>query len=414
MLLSPYLKTAVLLILTAAGCGKKHGNLPGLEKAKLPQDGEKIVAAQNDFAFHLLNQLLSVDPAQDNKLISPLSIYLDLSLAYNGARGKTQQGISTALGLGNLSTKLLNTTSKALVTGLPKEDVSVNLDIANSIWYRQGNLQPLPGFLTMGKNYYQAQVTGASFDASTVEEVNDWVSRNTHEKIKTILQRIDPADVMYLVNAVYFKGKWTNAFDSSATSARTFHSPGHGDVKVPFMSKEAKYNYLGTDSLQLIELPYGNGAFSMYIALPSAKINVEDWLKTLRADSFFSLLRSMDSSKVRLLLPRWKYAYQISDLKPMLSVMGMGEAFTKQADFTSMYPSEANLYISKALHKAYIEVNEKGTEAAAATSIGFTVTSMPLHPTPVMDVDRPFFYAIAEKTTGVIVFTGLVNNPVYQ
>lgn len=408
MWLTSYLKTAGILLLSA-GCGRGfHVQRTG--SAHLPESAARVISAQNEFAFRLLDQVLARDSSGGNKLISPLSVYLDLSMAYNGTASSTRRAVATALGLQDISEDLLNTTSQGLLTRLPKEDPAVTLDMGNAIWYRDSGAQPLPGFVRTVRNDYQAEVTGAAFDDATVTLINDWVARKTSRKITSILDKIDPSDVMYLINVVYFKGQWRGAFDPGVTRPGAFHSPS-GDVQVPFMAREARYNYLGSDSVQLIELPYGKGDFSMIVALPAAGIDFAQWIRALDQKRFATMVSAMDSSKVKLRLPKWQYAYQVDDLAGDLSRLGMGEAFSPRADFSAMYPPGESHCISKALHKTYIEVNEQGTEAAAVTSVGMSVTSMPLHPTPLMRVDRPFFYVIMEKKSRCILFLGVVDNP---
>lgn len=372
-----------------------------------------VTQAQNQFAFRLFAETLKEHPAPANVLISPISIFLDLSMAYNGTAGATHAAMRDALGLEKIDDPTLNTHSLALMQQLTGDTSGVTLDMANAIWYRDRGVAPLADFLAVNQQYYQALVKGADFSPQTVRQVNDWVSEKTQGKIPSILQRINPEDFMYLINAVYFKGAWKNSFDSTHTKDQAFASPA-GTVQAPFMTINDRFNYLQNDSLQMVELPYGTGQFSMYVLLPAKGMNLRALLSQLQENSLDAWTRSLDSVKIRLRLPKWKYRYQISDLKPALTAMGMGVAFTREADFSRMYPAEAGAYISKALHKTYIEVNEAGTEAAAVTSIGVSVTSAPLNPPPLMEVNRPFLYIIMDHASGVIVFLGAVTDPTAQ
>jgi serpin B len=375
-----------------------------------PQIESSVTDAQNQFAFRLFAETLKEHPDPGNVLISPISIYLDLSMAYNGTAGTTRSAMREALGLKEIDDPTLNAHSLALLQELTRNPDGISLDVANSIWYRDHGITPLDSFLQINKQYYQALIKGTDFGPATVGQVNDWVNEKTHGKIPTILERISPEDFMYLINAVYFKGAWKNSFDSTRTEDRAFESPD-GTVQTPFMTSNDRRNYLGNDSLQMVELPYGSGEFSMYVLLPAAKTDMEKFMAGLQEKTISGWIAAMDSVKIRLLLPKWKYRYEISDLKPALSALGMGVAFTKQADFSRMYPADAGAYISKALHKTYIEVNESGTEAAAVTSIGVSVTSAPINPPPLMEVNRPFLYLIMDKSSGVVVFMGMVTDP---
>lgn len=392
------------------GCGKTQVSPDVINPVVLPENGENVIAAQNDFALKFFKELLEQDKTNSNKLVSPLSIYMDFSMAYNGAAGNTLDEMNSALQLGGISAQLLNEVNKALVTGLPKADSKVELDLANSIWYRNQGAQPLLSFIQTVSDNYMAQITGADFKSpQTVNDINSWVSKNTHGKISHIIDQIDPSDIMYLINAVYFKGQWKLKFDSRQTRSRVFSTPDAGNVQTPFMTQTAVFPYLENQSMQCIELPYGAGSFSMYVILPSANLTTGDLLSTFNSDILKSTLNPMDSTKVTLFMPRWEYKYDISDLRPELSALGMPVAFTGNADFTNMYPASAGAYISKALHKTFISVDEEGTKAAAVTSIGMGTTAV--SPNPVMDINRPFLYLIVEKQTGSILFLGMVNNP---
>lgn len=408
MQVKPFFKAFPVIFLLAASCGKTPDPVVH-QPLTLPEQAERVIAAQNEFTFRLFKNVLQEDNSPANKLVSPLSIYLALSMAYNGSAGETQAAMGKALQLTAVPIELLNKTNQQLITGLPKEDSRVSVNIANSIWYRNDGYQPLAAFLEATKDYYLAEVSGAAFNSATVNRINDWVAEATRQKIKTILSSISPSDVMYLVNATYFKGQWKYKFDADKTKKRTFYATG-GDVQTPFMMQKATFNYTKNDSLQLIELPYGAGDFNMYILLPNEADNLTRFASSLNVTTFNAYLSALDSTKIKLYLPKWKYQYEIQNMKPELDRLGMGVAFLKgEADFSNMYPQEAEAYISKVVHKTYIEVNEEGTEAAAATAVGIGVTSMV--PRPVMNVDRPFLYFITEKTSGAVLFVGLVNNP---
>lgn len=408
MYIKKYFFLIPVFLLLIMGCNRKTTS--GNSSSQAVSENEKdVIAAQNRFAFKLFKEVLQSDQTPSNKMISPLSIYLDLSMVYNGAANETQKAIANTLQLQNISIDQLNQVNQKLIHDLPNIDSAVMLDIANSIWYRQA-LQPVPSFLKTTKADYQAEVEATDFnDPSTVNQINDWAAKHTHQKIKSIIDRIDPADVMYLINAVYFKGKWKNSFDPELTKDRDFHTADGQIKQVSFMYREATYNYGHNDSLQIIELPYGKGEFSMYVLLPAENIKLSSFISSFNEEKLSALLNSMDSSKVKLYLPKWKYSYEIEDLKPELSQMGMGIAFSNQADFSNLF-KQHQTKISQIIHKTFIEVNEQGTEAAAVTSIGVRLTSLPLNQS-VMDVNRPFVYLIMAKDSGAILFMGEVNDP---
>lgn len=405
----------VLIAMTAVtsffACNQKLAPNTPKQAEVLPRNSSNVVIAQNHFAFRLFQEAISEMENDANKLVSPLSIYLDLSMAYNGAADSTKAAMRQTLGLDDVNENVLNETNQVLMNTLPHTDSAVDLAIANSIWYRNNGVEPLPDFLKTNAQYYHALVSGADFSTATVSKINQWVAENTREKIKTIIEKIDPADVMYLINAIYFKGNWATPFDPKITQQRPFTTKSGSTTEVPFMRHDGKFNFMQNDTLQMVELPYGKGDFCMYILLPAQTTSMQKFIAQLNETTLSDYLSKMDSVKIHLWMPKWKYSYEISDLKPELTTLGMGIAFSGDADFSAMYPAQTPMHISKVVHKAYIEVNEQGTEAAAATSIGVSVTSMPLNPPPVMDINRPFVYLITEKNSGAVLFLGKVNNP---
>ncbi len=399
----------VVFLLIASGCGKNPAPVIH-QPLTLPEHADRVIAAQDQFAFRLFKNVLQEDNSPSNKLVSPLSIYMALSMAFNGSAGHTRMDMQNALQLKDIPIELLNKTTQSLITGLPREDSRVSVNMANAIWYREEGYQPLAAFLDVAKTHYLAKVSAADFNSpAAVRQINNWVAEATRQKIKTILDRISPSDVMYLINATYFKGQWKYKFDAAKTENRTFHAAG-GDVQTPFMIQKATFNYAKNDVLQLIELPYGTGDFNMYVLLPAKAVNLTQFISSLSLLTFKGYLSALDSARITLYLPKWKYRYKIQNMKPELARLGMDVAFSKgEADFSNMYPPEAGTYISKVIHKTYIEVNEKGTEAAAATAVEAGISALP--PEPVMNVNRPFVYLITEKTSGAVLFIGLVNNP---
>ncbi|MCC7400581.1 MAG: serpin family protein [Chitinophagaceae bacterium] len=408
-----FILTLSSVIAIFPGCTKEQAPTGTTTPIVLPPGGQSVISSQNIFALKFFKEVLQQDNSNSNKLISPLSIYTAFSMVYNGATGHTSDEMKTVLQLQDIPTETLNNTIKSLMTGLPKADSKIEMDIANSIWYRSTGPQPLQPFINTVSEYYLSQITKSDFNnPQTVDNINSWVTGKTHGKINRIIDQISPEDIMYLINAVYFKGQWKLKFDQSETKDMTFYVKDPGTVQVPFMTQTATFRYMENHSMQCVELPYGSGSFSMYIILPASGLSVEDLLSSFNGDPMTGTLNEMDSAKVTLYLPKWTYSYDLKDMKPEMSSLGMHDAFTENAAFYNMYPLEAGAYISKAIHKTYIAVDEKGTEAAAVTSIGMGTTSVPQN--PVMNVNRPFLYLIAENHTGSVLFLGKVNDPGQQ
>ncbi len=420
----PFMKKllpAILALTTIAfampACKKSASVMPAdiTKPITLPSNGSVVVEASNRFAFNFFKAALKNDASlTTNKLISPLSIYMALSMVYNGADNATKDSMAAALQLQGIDIANLNAVCKALIEQLPGEDNLVKLSIANSIWYRQGNIQPLQSFLDINSNYFNASVKGLDFNnPASVDVINKWVSDNTQGKIPTIISQITPDDLMYLINAVYFKGAWQNTFKAQDTYNSTFNLQGGGTVTVPFMKQQFNTNIYYSNQLRLIELPYGGGgSYSMYIAdapdlLQTPSTNINMFAASLDASGLKTLIAGMHKTNVTLAMPKWEFAYNIDDFTPELRALGMGIALGDGADFSKMY--NTTVAITKALHKTYIKVDEEGTTAAAATSIGVGVTAIDLG--NYYYLDHPFVFIIAEKQTGAILFTGVLNDP---
>ena len=390
----------LLLFLGLLSC--KKDNSPGVTRPlNLPPGSDAVIDASNQFAFKFFNTVLQQDPAQNNKLVSPLSVYTALSMVYNGAANATRDSIAKVLQLNGISIDDLNALNKALIRQMPTEDSKVTMDIANSIWYNKNGPQPIPAFLDTIQNDYDAQTPA----------INSWIAQKTNNKIKNVLDNTAPSDLMYLVNAIYFNGAWKYAFKPNLTYTGVFNRPG-GAVSVPFMSGKMAVRVGYGPSLTLVELPYGGGkSYDMYLALPSNKDqSIVDFAASFDAAALTSVLSRLDTQNVQINLPKWEYAYSIDDMIPNLTQMGMGISFGNTADFANMYSvPPGTLYISRAIHKTYIKVSEQGTEAAAATVIGITLTSTSSNPT--ITFDHPFVYILRERQSGAILFIGLVSDP---
>ena len=403
-----------MMILIVSSCTKQNPNpSDNTNTILLPVDGSTVINANNRFAFDFFNATLSQDPENNNKLISPLSIYLALSMVYNGADNATKDSIAHTLQISGLDINSLNSVCNALITQLPKEDNKVQLDIANSIWYRQNSYSPFASFLDIIKTNYDASVQALNFDdPSSVKTINNWVAQKTNNKIPTIIQNISSDDLMYLINAIYFKGSWKYAFKTSDTYNDVFHLQDGSTKSVPFMKRKMTSEMVSNSNFSMIELPYGGGkSFSMYIMKPAdTRESLTTFASSINENILIDAISKMDSTSIELQIPKWEYSYEVKDMKPELSKLGMGIAFGGNADFSKLYdPSQVKVYITKAIHKTYIKVNEEGTEAAAVTAIGAGMTSV--SQPSIFRLDHPFLYAIIEKQTGAVLFLGMVNDP---
>ncbi|MFQ5866019.1 MAG: serpin family protein, partial [bacterium] len=288
----------------------------------------------------------------------------------------------------------------------------VIFQIANSIWYRQG-MTFEEEFINLNKTFFNALVRALDFsDPNSVNIINDWVKENTNGKIEKIIDRIDPGIVMFLINAIYFKGTWTYEFDKELTQDDFFTLPDGSQKACKMMIQTGEFNYFENDDFQAIDLPYGQGQFSMTIFLPRASKDVDSLVEELDAQNWNSWLSSFSADSVTLQLPKFKLEYEIK-LNDVLTALGMGIAFTPGgADFTRMYKA-GGLWIDYVKHKTFVEVNEEGTEAAAVTVVAI-IRSGGGPEIKFMRVDRPFVFVIRENHSQTILFMGKMVEPTFE
>jgi serine protease inhibitor len=373
---------------------------------------KEIAPSYVDFGFDLYRALLA-GTAGENNFISPASVGFALAMTYNGAHGKTAEAMSLVLGFSGMSLGQVNAADSSLIAKTDEKIKGVELSVANSLWARRG-IEFKKDFLARNARAYGAQIESLDFASpQAAGKINAWVASKTNDKIKEIVDRVDASSILFLVNAVYFKGSWTEAFDKGETHEDTFYVKGVTPKLVPLMRKGGDWRYLKGDGFQAVSLPYDEGRLSMYVFLPDARRGLGDFEKRLSADAWNGWMKSFEERNGRVVMPRFRLE-RTYKLKDALSSLGMGVAFDGgTADFSGMVvrPME-NVFIYDVVHKTFVDVNEEGTEAAAATSVEMRLTSvaMPQHPFE-MIVDHPFFFAIRDNETGLILFMGSVVSP---
>ncbi|MGD9899888.1 MAG: serpin family protein [Calditrichaceae bacterium] len=372
-------------------------------------DHEKQLAeADNVFSLKLFREVNNVESEKDI-FISPLSVSFALGMTLNGAAEETYQAIRRTLEFDNLDPDEINATYKSLIEYLTKIDPKVAVQIANSIWYREG-FSVKDEFLKTNQFYFNAEIAALNFaDPDAVVTINNWVDNNTNGKITRIVDTINDEIVMLLINAVYFKGDWMYEFDPEDTFDGSFYLPDGSTEICRMMPQENTFDYFSNDSFQAVDLPYGNSAYSMTVFLPAEEADINQIIKQMDGTAWENWINGLSQKKGRLVLPKFKKEYDIN-LNDILKTLGMEVAFNAGvADFSNINET-AELFISKVTHKTFIEVDEKGTEAAAVTAVEVGVTSVD----PdyfVMEVNRPFFFVIREKHSGTILFMGKILNP---
>lgn len=399
---------ALAMILSASSCEKESGETRVARDLELTPDEQQLVRQGNAVAFELFKQASSELGTHDNIMLSPISLSTALAMTANGANGATKSAMYKALGLEGMDEQTVNAYYEKLIAGLPYVDPTATLDIANSIWYRRG-FSVLPAFLETNREQYKASVEALDFDdPAAPDRINSWVDQHTHGKIPAIVEHIPGNMVMYLINAVYFKGMWKQPFDPAQTAPRDFNLPDKNILTTDFMRLDASFPMYQGQIADAIELAYGEGQYSMVVLKPKNGHTPADVIDHLAAHGAWNQWTDgLRAGKANLHLPKFKFSYDRT-LNSDLIAQGMGVAFTDQADFTGINP-DGGLFISEVKQKTFVEVNEEGTEAAAATSVGVGVTSVPI--VTQFDVNSPFLFVIRESKSGLVLFIGQVNDP---
>ena len=394
--------------LMALGCSDGTAPTPALlTSLPRPLTSQEVALIQSSNAFTLgLFQKTSAAEPQKNVFLAPLSASMMLGMALNGARSGTFDAMRSALQFGVRPQSDINSSYKSLISLLTGLDPTTEMRIANSVWYRN-TLQINSAFVTASHDYFDADVSALDFakPEQAKQAINGWVNDKTAGRIPTIVGQVEPAHVMYLINAIYFKGQWRAAFDRGATKMESF-TPGAGDVQsVPMMHLEGEEfrGSIWTDGTKHVDLPYGNGAFNMSVYLPPDTSSIESFVSRLNVAD---LMQGEHDVALKLWLPRVKLEYE-RRLNDDLSALGMAIAFTDAADFSGMTTNGHPMVISEVLQKTFLSIDEEGTEAAAVTK-GAMSDSAPV--SLVMRCDRPYLIVIRERLSGAIVFIGKINS----
>lgn len=368
-----------------------------------------IAVKANEFGFNVYHSLYEGKPM----IISPLSLSLALSMTACGADGETEKQMTSVLGFSDYSSEEVAGYYKKMVEALKGIDKKSTFEVANSIWVSK-YLNVKEEFVSVVKDNFASEERTVDFtDPMVVSQINKWCSDNTHGKITEIVKSIPPETVMALVNALYFNGKWGGFKFNDKTNEEDFRTIDESKTKVEMMSASSNFSYASDDGWSMVNLPYGNGAFRMSVILPPVDMKFADAAKSLDADRFIKLPAMACTHPVNLKMPQFKYEYSIDELGDVLVSLGMEDAFdASKADFRKMADvTLGEIFIGTVKHKTFIDVNTKGTEAAAVTYVGIkTAAAPPVTGTVDFIADRPFFYIISESSTGSILFIGQKTN----
>ena len=407
--------SAIALLLLSLSCAKEPFEPAPVRITALPRaltaGEQRLIDADNRLALKLLKQVTTeTSDTLPNLFISPLSIAMALGMTYNGAAGTTEAAMRATLELDSMSLAEVNEANRSLIKLLRGLDPRVRFQIANSIWY-DPTFTVEPTFFDATRTYFDARVESIDFKSPGASQtINNWVKQQTQGLIPEIVPTPIPDGVlMYLINAIYFKGDWTQQFDQARTQPRPFHLTDGTTVNVPTMTHPhpARIRRAEAPSALVVDLPYGGEAFSMTIVLPRDSTTVDDLVGGLTFEQWREWTDNLDSAGAQLYLPKFRLENNLT-LNATLKTLGMGIAFTDFADFSRMSRS-LRVQITDVLHRTFVNVNEEGTEAAAATAVGIGYTCA-CEPPPIQ-IDRPFVFALRENLSGTILFMGVIRDP---
>ncbi|KKR80263.1 MAG: Proteinase inhibitor I4 serpin [Candidatus Daviesbacteria bacterium GW2011_GWA1_41_61] len=364
---------------------------------------QKFVSAQNNFSFKLFQELVKVDSLK-NIFISPSGISLALSMVYQGALDQTKDALTQTLNIQDIFKEDLNKNNQDLLNILKSTDPKVEISVANSIWGKK-DIKFNQDFIDTNQKYYQAQVKNLDFtQPNAAATINNWVKENTKNKIAQIVSSPFPKNtVLYLINAVYFKGIWTKEFDKKLTKDQDFTAANKLKKQHPMMEQKGTFKYLENDDFQAIDLPYGQeGRFSMYLFLP--KYGLKQFTATLSAQSWNGWMEEFRETEGTIILPKFKMEYE-KELKNPLINLGMGIAFGAKANFDNL---AKDIYLSTVKQKTYIEVSEEGINASGVSSM--QTPDKAAKPFSIQ-INKPFFFAVRDNRLETILFMGIINDP---
>ncbi len=398
-----------IFLINFTGCSEsetdKNGDTP------LSETKAAIIESNNDFAFNIFNTLIENDDPGTNLFISPLSMYYALSMAANGAKGETYNAFKQTLGYNYEMEEMLQDI-KSLYEQLIVNDDKLIVEIANSLWTDQ-SFKVKEKYNTDLTDYFYATARSLDFGSpESVNIINEWIEEKTHEKIQKMLDAISPDEVLFLINAIYFKGDWQYTFNEDDNTQLAFHKEDGTSTKVEFMNQRTDISYLNKGEYSAVKLPYADTNYFMTIFLPGGNKTTDDVLDILNSEEWNGIQSKFVKQDVMLSIPKFKFEYGVREISKELKEMGLSVAFSGHADFSGI--SDLGLAISRVLHKAFIDVNEKGSEAAAATIIGIELTSVGGSEQVYFVADHPFIFTISERKTNSILFMGKVAGPIYE
>lgn len=395
---------ALLITIALVSCST-DGPVDIHPEKNLTLTDKQMISTANDFGFDIFKSVNKNFQGQ-NVFISPLSISMALGMAYNGSAGTTRDAFVNTLHYIGMDETAINESYKNINDILSKLDNNVKFGLANSIWYRQGWTFE-QNFIDINKKYFYAEVSALDFsDPLAPGVINNWVESKTNGKIKKLLDKISESTVMYLINTIYFNAPWKFKFDKNKTTTELFHNSNKIAINCNMMNSYGGYDQYTDETLTALSLPYGNGSFRMLLLQPQG-VNIDEYIAQLDYTKFAEINATLKKININISVPRFKMEFE-DKLNDYLANLGLSIAFMPgAADFSNMYKGPESLFISEVKHKSYVDVNEEGTEAAAATSIGIDLTATPNS----FKFNSPFVFIIHDTKTNTVMFIGKMEKP---
>jgi serpin B len=391
------------------------------------QDSGAIAGGISEFAFNLYGQMIELPELKQsggNLFFSPYSISTALAMTYCGARGDTASQMASVLRLPTVKSETIPLERIAAGYGTLQKSLQADpdtsgyqLNVANALWC-QKDYSLWDSYTNLFTSSFGAGFNKLDFVGQTEasrKTINTWIKEQTNKKIKDLIPagNIDATTRLVLTNAIYFKGDWATQFKKDDTESADFNVTPDKKVQVQMMYQKGTFDYGESDMIQVLQMPYKGDELAMMIVLPKPDFTFDEFEKKFVENHFLTIASaSRKKIEVEVFLPKFKITCGTLELKGILREMGMKDAFSDAADFSGM-TGKRDLYISNVMHKAFVEVNEEGTEAAAATAVGMKLTSLPMSP-PVFRADRSFIFFILDTRTNCILFVGRVMNPTLQ
>lgn len=402
-----YISLLFVLMLMASECKKESpSGLKEPAQLNLPAKASEVITHSNGFGVDLFRTVAVTE--DQNMMVSPLSASVALTMLLNGCKNVTYDQIQQMLGFGGQTLEEINDTYRSLVEQLLNIDPEVKLALANAVFYYSGKIGIHQSYLDAMENVFDAHIEGLDFTSpSALDVINGWAKDNTYGKIDKVIDQKDPYMVMFLMNALYFKGTWTDQFDKNQTAPGTFHLDDGSTTQVEMMHGEINAWTCSETDFSAIEMPYGRKNFSMIVIVPAGTLSefVTEFDSVKYSHITAMLGQPEESQEYIVTMPKYTFKYE-KQLNDQLKALGMTDAFdTYLADLTGI--GGPDLYVDFVKQNTFVDVNEEGTEAAAVTTIGIGNTACPTE----FKVDKPFIFAIRERTTNALLFIGKVEVP---